>query len=73
LLRGCTLRNIDYVYGVVVYVGTDTKIMQNAKKPERKVSQVMLLMNKMLYTVFAFQIILVIAFASVAIDWTLVS
>jgi phospholipid-transporting ATPase len=47
--------------------------MQNAKKPERKVSQVMRLMNKMLYTVFAFQIILVIAFASVAIDWTLVS
>ena len=31
----------------------------------------MLMMNKMLYTVFAFQIILVVAFASVAIDWTI--
>ena len=33
----------------------------------------MLMMNKMLYTVFAFQIILVILYASLAIDWTLES
>lgn len=27
LLRGCTLKNTDYVYGIVLYVGNDTKIM----------------------------------------------
>ncbi len=29
LLRGCTLKNTDYVFGIVLYVGNDTKIMQN--------------------------------------------
>lgn len=33
----------------------------------------MRLMNKMLYTVFAFQIFLVILYASLAIDWRLES
>ncbi|KAI1278906.1 hypothetical protein F5Y07DRAFT_57542 [Xylaria sp. FL0933] len=30
LLRGCNLRNTDWVLGVVVFTGHDTKIMQNA-------------------------------------------
>ena len=54
LLRGCILKNTDFVYGIVLYVGKDTKILLNAKKPKRKVSNLMKLMNLMLYTVFAF-------------------
>lgn len=54
ILRGCTLKNIDYCYGIVIYAGPETKIMKNAKKPPRKVSLVMKKMNYMLYTVFAF-------------------
>lgn len=56
LLRGCFLRNVEYCYGIVVYTGKETKIMKNAKKPPRKVSNLMRMMNYMLYTVFMFQI-----------------
>jgi phospholipid-transporting ATPase len=31
LLRGCTLRNTKYAYGVVIYVGEDTKLFKNLK------------------------------------------
>ena len=46
LLRGCFLRNTPYVLGVVVYVGKESKIMKNAKKAPRKVSNLMKMMNK---------------------------
>jgi magnesium-transporting ATPase (P-type) len=54
VLRGCTLRNTEYCTGVVVYVGNNSKIMMNSKKPPRKISNLMKIMNFMLYTVFAF-------------------
>jgi magnesium-transporting ATPase (P-type) len=28
LLRGCNLRNTEWVYGVVVFTGEETKLMQ---------------------------------------------
>ena len=70
ILRGCTLKNTEYVYGVVIYVGNDTKIMQNSKKPLRKVTNMMKMMNKILYSVFAFQICLVLLFAGLSLAWT---
>jgi magnesium-transporting ATPase (P-type) len=35
------LRNIEYCVGLVIYVGQQTKIMKNAKKPPKKVSYIM--------------------------------
>lgn len=32
LLRGCVLRNSKWCYGVVVFAGRDTKLMQNSGK-----------------------------------------
>jgi phospholipid-translocating ATPase len=43
--------------------------MKNAKKAPRKISNLMKLMNKMLYTVFAFQISIITLFASLCMDW----
>lgn len=37
LLRGCTLRKTDWVVGVVVYTGLDSKIMMNRTPSKRKV------------------------------------
>ena len=54
LLRGCTLKNTPYCYGICLYVGNQSKIMMNQKKPPAKVSNLMRLMNKLLYSVFAF-------------------
>ena len=69
ILRGCTLKNTEYCFGIVLYVGNDTKIMLNAKKAPRKVSKLMRLMNYMLYTVFAFQMTLVVVFAVLSLKW----
>jgi magnesium-transporting ATPase (P-type) len=69
LLRGCYLRNIDYCIGLVIYVGPETKIMKNAKKPPKKVSAIMNMMNYMLYSVFGFQFLLIICYAAVSLSW----
>ena len=30
VLRGCTLRNTEFIVGTVCYVGADTRIMRNS-------------------------------------------
>ena len=37
LLRGCTLRNTDWVIGLVLFAGLDTKIFRNRVRAPRKV------------------------------------
>lgn len=32
MLRGCYLRNVRFIYGIVLYNGHDTKIMLNSVK-----------------------------------------
>ena len=54
LLRDTILKNTDYVIGVAVNLGKETKIMMNSKKPKQKVSNMMRTMNKLLYSVFLF-------------------
>ncbi len=45
LLRGCNLRNTEWVLGVVVYTGHDTKIMMNAGITPSKRSRIAREMN----------------------------
>ena len=42
--------------------------MQNSKKPPTKVSNVMKLMNIMLYSMFGFQLTLIITFATLSVN-----
>jgi phospholipid-transporting ATPase len=63
LIKGCKLKNTESAIGVVVYTGHNTKIMKNSKTPPVKVSNLMKTMNKLLYSVFIFQILLCILFA----------
>ena len=69
ILRGCTLKNTDWMIGVVVYTGHNTKIFKNSKNPQAKISNVMNLMNKLLNSVFLFQFILCIIFSIFYINW----
>lgn len=39
ILKGCILRNTEYVYGLAVYTGHDTKVMMNSAKPKFKLSE----------------------------------
>lgn len=45
LLRGCVLRNTQWCYGVVVFAGKDTKLMQNSGKTQFKSTGVDRLLN----------------------------
>ncbi|WOL02907.1 phospholipid-transporting ATPase 9 isoform X1 [Canna indica] len=49
LLRDSKLRNTDYIYGVVVFTGHDTKVMQNAMNPPSKRSKIERKMDKLIY------------------------
>ena len=48
MLRGTTLANTEWVYGVAIYTGQDTKMSQNAKMSRNKFSTVEKTMNKYL-------------------------
>ncbi|XP_059670154.1 probable phospholipid-transporting ATPase 8 [Cornus florida] len=53
LLRDSKLRNTDYIYGVVVFTGHDTKVMQNAIDPPSKRSKIERKMDKIVYLLFS--------------------
>ncbi|XP_027902785.1 putative phospholipid-transporting ATPase 9 isoform X2 [Vigna unguiculata] len=60
LLRDSKLRNTDYVFGVVVFTGHDTKVIQNSTDPPSKRSKIEKKMDKIIY--FLFCVLFLIAF-----------
>ncbi|XP_054822485.1 putative phospholipid-transporting ATPase 9 [Prosopis cineraria] len=60
LLRDSKLRNTDFIYGVVIFTGHDTKVMQNSTEPPSKRSNIERRMDKIVY--FLFCLLFVIAF-----------
>ncbi|XP_015262299.1 PREDICTED: phospholipid-transporting ATPase ID-like, partial [Gekko japonicus] len=45
LLRGCTIRNTDWCFGLVIFAGPDTKLMQNSGRTIFKRTSIDRLMN----------------------------
>ncbi|KAM4710413.1 phospholipid-transporting ATPase IA [Discoglossus pictus] len=52
LLRGAQLRNTQWVHGIVVYTGHDTKLMQNSTRPPLKLSNVERITNVQILLLF---------------------
>ena len=46
LLREAVLRNTDWVIGVVVYTGPETKVLMNSSKGKPKMSNIERLINQ---------------------------
>ncbi|CAH9146659.1 unnamed protein product [Cuscuta epithymum] len=53
LLRGCSLRNTEYIVGVVVFTGHETKVMMNAMKIPSKRSTLEKKLDKLILTLFS--------------------
>lgn len=66
LLRGCNLRNTDWVLGVVVFTGQDTKIMLNAGITPSKRSRIAREMNW--NVVYNFFFLFLICFVSAIVE-----
>ncbi|MBN3324159.1 AT8B5 ATPase, partial [Atractosteus spatula] len=54
LLRGCTLRNTEWCFGLVIFGGPDTKLMQNCGKTTFKRTSIDRLMNVLVLWIFGF-------------------
>lgn len=53
LLRGCSLRNTEYIVGVVVFAGHEMKVMMNAMKIPSKRSTLEKKLDKLILTLFS--------------------
>ncbi|XP_041965886.1 probable phospholipid-transporting ATPase IM isoform X4 [Alosa sapidissima] len=56
LLRGCVLRNTDWCFGLVVFAGPQTKLMQNCGRSTFKRTSIDKLMNTLVLWIFGFLI-----------------
>uniref|UniRef100_A0A674EY09 Phospholipid-transporting ATPase n=1 Tax=Salmo trutta TaxID=8032 RepID=A0A674EY09_SALTR len=54
LLRGCVLRNTDWCFGMVVFAGLQTKLMQNCGRTKFKRTSIDKLMNTLVLWIFGF-------------------
>ncbi|XP_071583446.1 phospholipid-transporting ATPase ID isoform X4 [Heliangelus exortis] len=54
LLRGCVLRNTEWCFGLVVFAGPDTKLMQNSGRTKFKRTSIDRLMNTLVLWIFGF-------------------
>ena len=68
LLRDSKLRNTPYVYGVVVFTGHDTKVMQNSTSSPSKRSRIEKTMDYIIYTLLVL-LILISCISSSGFAW----
>ncbi|KAJ6250449.1 putative phospholipid-transporting atpase [Anaeramoeba flamelloides] len=70
LLRGTTLRNSEWVWGVIVYAGKDTKMFQNLETTHHKFSRFEKTMNKVVFYIFLLKVIILIISSLIGAGFT---
>lgn len=69
LLRGSSLKNTKWVYGVAIYTGHDSKIMKNSSQSKAKKSKLEISTNKYLMQAFFIQTIVCFTGAIFSTIW----
>ena len=69
LLRGSSLRNTEWVTGIVVYTGHDTKVMRNYGQAKYKLSSIERETNKQILLIFLIQLVLCLVAATYGTVW----
>lgn len=69
LLRGSILRNTDFVYGLVLYNGGDTKLARNMRDPPSKLGGIERMMNRVVVGLFIILTLVTVVVALVAGIW----
>ena len=70
LLRGCSLKNTDFVYGLCIFTGHDSKLMQNSANAKYKFSTLEVMTNNAILLILTTQIIMSIIGSIVGSTWT---
>ncbi|XP_078072937.1 phospholipid-transporting ATPase IA isoform X6 [Mustelus asterias] len=70
LLRGAQLRNTQWVHGIVVYTGHDTKLMQNTTQAPLKLSNVERITNVQILLLFGVLLFISLVCAIGSTIWT---
>jgi magnesium-transporting ATPase (P-type) len=69
LLRGSSLRNTDFIYGISIYTGHDTKVMMNSSKSKPKFSKIEIAMNRYILISILIQVLVCTFSALYTVIW----
>ncbi len=67
VLRGCSLKITEWVTGLVIYTGVDTKIMLNSNKTRQKKSRLEFKMGIIVAGIFSVQMIITLISAFISL------
>ncbi|POM78342.1 P-type ATPase (P-ATPase) Superfamily, partial [Phytophthora palmivora] len=70
LLRGCSLRSCAFVVGLVIFTGSETKLLQNSRAAPSKQSKLYRTANRCMLLIFATMFGLCLASAIAAASWS---
>ena len=69
MMRGSSLRNTEYILGLVLNTGVDTKVMQGTRKPPLKMSSIDSLLNPVLLVIITLLVSLCVIGSGGMLAW----